>query len=53
MHAALLADDPAVIELLVRAGADIAVTDVFDDTAAVMLADNTALAGNPVIALLQ
>lgn len=53
MHAAETATDPAVLELLIEAGADVGVKDVFDDTVAVIAADNRALAGSAVLNRLQ
>lgn len=53
MYAAAEAKDPAVVEVLLKAGADKNVKDVFEDTAAVLAADNAALKDSPVLAQLQ
>ena len=53
MHAALSGEDPRVLTLLLDAGADKTVRDVFEDTVAVMAADNPALKDSPLLAQLQ
>jgi ankyrin repeat protein len=52
MHAALSGEDPQVLTLLLNAGADKTVRDVFEDTVAVMAADNPALQDSPALAQL-
>lgn len=49
MIAALSATNRAVLELLVNAGADTTLVDVFDDSIKVIAAENTALAGSAVL----
>ena len=52
MHVALVGKDPEVLTLLLNAGADKTVRDLFDDTVAMMAADNPALKDSSVLAQL-
>ena len=52
MYAALRATDASAIDVLLAAGADRGFKDVFDDTAAIIVKDNAALAGTDVEAKL-
>jgi ankyrin repeat protein len=53
MYAALKADEPSALQILLDAGADVSFKDVFDDTAAIIIKDNSALANEPIAAKLS